>query len=254
MRRSCWRASVQAAGTELWQMEDSSTASNQSKTMTAATLTRRGASTAAAAAAARSVRSSCGCAIPAVRPRLARPAAAHSTRSFSLWPAAASSSSSTSTSTSTSDGAIAGALEPGATTEHLSSSSAADLPLDALSPILTTPVAPTLFAPLSSAFLELSATLLPSSSSASMALAVPVFTLVLRALTGTPTLLWQRRRTRFFSQHVLPKIRQAQEELRYTIRAECRKRGASYEEYMAEYKKQVRTHARAPPRSWAYEG
>lgn len=155
----------------------------------------------------------------APRPRLASPAprafapvfAQH--RSFSLWP----------TSTPAAPAPEAAPVKP----SLMDLSAPTSLP------------DPTLFEPLSAAFLSL-----PPSLSLSYAAFIPLFTLFYRSTTTLPIVMWQRRRTRRFADLVMPLLRREQGRLALETRDECRRAGKTFEEYQAVFKKKVRPLAR----------
>lgn len=94
---------------------------------------------------------------------------------------------------------------------------------------------PAFWEPFSSAILTA-----PPHLALSYALALPIFTLLLRASTTLPITMWQRGRTRRFEMIVMPKIREAQVIAEFELRSQCRRAGKSFDEYKAAYKKRVR--------------
>ncbi|GAA5911928.1 hypothetical protein JCM8208_002859 [Rhodotorula glutinis] len=159
----------------------------------------------------------------APRPRLASPAprafapvfAQH--RSFSLWPA--------STRPPVPDDAPATAPVKPALLDLSAPTSLPD---------------PTVFEPLSAAFLSL-----PPTLSLSYAAFIPLFTLFYRSTTTLPIVMWQRRRTRRFADVVMPLLRREQGRLALETRDECRRAGKTYEEYQAVFKKKAKKAAYA---------
>lgn len=139
-------------------------------------------------------------------------------RSFSLWPSSSSSPSSSSTPPSPSD----------------------ELPLDPIKPSLSDFLPPasvpasTYLEPLSTLFLSL-----PPSLSLSYATFIPLFTLLYRSSTTLPVVLWQRRRTRRFTEKVIPLLKKEQGQLALTTRDECRRLGKSFEEYQKVFQTRV---------------
>lgn len=93
---------------------------------------------------------------------------------------------------------------------------------------------PTLLEPLSTVFLSL-----PPSLSLSYATFIPLFTIFYRTLTTLPVVLWQRKRTRRFTELVSPRLKRQQMELALKTRDECRRLGKSYQEYQTIFKKRV---------------
>lgn len=89
---------------------------------------------------------------------------------------------------------------------------------------------PTFFTPISDALLSL--------SSNYVAL-IPLYTIAFRLLTTLPVTIWQRRRTRKFSEDIVPIIKLQQATTERRVREECRQRRASFEEYQKEFKKRV---------------
>ncbi|GAA5841317.1 hypothetical protein JCM11251_001623 [Rhodosporidiobolus azoricus] len=155
----------------------------------------------------------------AYSPTLPRPSA----RAFSLWP------SSSSSSTTAPPSALPDAASP---------------PSPPLKPTLSdlfSPTSlpdPTFFEPASSLFLSL-----PPALHLSYAAFIPLFTLFYRSTTTLPITLWQRRRTRKFTEVVLPLVRKEQGRIALETRDECRRAGKSYEEYQKVFEKKAKTAA-----------
>ncbi|GAA6009681.1 membrane insertase COX18 [Rhodotorula paludigena] len=99
---------------------------------------------------------------------------------------------------------------------------------------------PTFFEPVSAVFLSL-----PPSLSLSYAAFIPLFTLFYRSTTTLPVVLWQRKRTRKFTDVVLPLLRREQGRIALETRDECRRAGKSYEEYQKVFQKKAREAAYA---------
>ncbi|GAA5966507.1 hypothetical protein JCM3765_007593 [Sporobolomyces pararoseus] len=97
---------------------------------------------------------------------------------------------------------------------------------------------PTLLEPLSTLFLSL-----PPSLSLSYATFIPLLTIFYRSLTTLPVVLWQRKRTRRFTELVIPRLKKQQMELALKTRDECRRLGKSYQEYQTTFKKRAKTLA-----------
>ncbi|GAA6038133.1 hypothetical protein JCM8097_007563 [Rhodosporidiobolus ruineniae] len=104
---------------------------------------------------------------------------------------------------------------------------------------------PTFFEPLSAVFLSL-----PPSLSLSYATFIPLFTLFYRSTTTLPVTLWQRRRTRRFTDVVLPLVKREQGRIALETRDECRRAGKSYEEYQQVFQKRAREAAHALARRY----
>lgn len=155
----------------------------------------------------------------APRPRVASPAplpfapAAATHRSFSLWPGAKSDDAATAAAPAT-------PVKPSL--------------LDLVAP--TSLPDPTFFEPVSAVFLSL-----PPALSLSYAAFIPLFTLFYRSTTTLPVVLWQRKRTRKFTDVVLPLLRREQGRIALETRDECRRAGKSYEEYQKVFQKKVRS-------------
>lgn len=95
---------------------------------------------------------------------------------------------------------------------------------------------PTLFEPLSAAFLSL-----PPTLSLSYAAFVPLFTILYRSCTTLPVTFWQQARIRRFRDLATPVLKRELAVVALETRADCRRAGKSFEEYQAEYKKRVRS-------------
>lgn len=75
---------------------------------------------------------------------------------------------------------------------------------------------------------------LPSlSSSLSYTSVIVLLTLVLRSSITLPVTLWQRRRIQRVALKVIPEVKKWQEQAKYQLRAEFRRAGKNYEEYVA---------------------
>ncbi|GAA5913535.1 membrane insertase COX18 [Sporobolomyces salmoneus] len=142
-----------------------------------------------------------------------------STRQFSLWPSSSSQTPDSPTS-----------LPESATTSPVPVKPS----LSDFLPPASIPD-PTFLEPLSTLFLSL-----PPSLSLSYAAFIPLFTLFYRSLTTLPVVLWQRRRTRRFVEHVVPRLKKEQAKLEWETRDECRGLGKSYEEYQKVFKQRAK--------------
>ncbi|GAA6023619.1 hypothetical protein JCM8202_005830 [Rhodotorula sphaerocarpa] len=94
---------------------------------------------------------------------------------------------------------------------------------------------PTLFEPLSAAFLSL-----PPTLSLSYAAFVPLFTILYRSCTTLPVTFWQQARIRRFRDLATPVLKRELAVVALETRADCRRAGKSFEEYQAEYKKRAK--------------
>lgn len=97
---------------------------------------------------------------------------------------------------------------------------------------------PTLFEPLSAAFLSL-----PPTVGLSYAAFVPLFTVLYRSCTTLPIAFWQQARIRRFRDVATPVLKRELGRVALETRADCRRVGKSFEEYQAEYKKRVRARS-----------
>ncbi|KAM0754053.1 hypothetical protein T439DRAFT_378147 [Meredithblackwellia eburnea MCA 4105] len=142
-------------------------------------------------------------------------------RSFSLWPTAAPSPTLSSPSVP-----VEAPPEPDTMQQSVASQ--------------ITTIEPTFFEPFSQAFLSL-----PPALGISYALLIPFATIIVRTTTTLPISLWQRARTRYFANTVMPLVRNAQTVARYQVRDECRRANKSYEEYEKAFKAKATELARA---------
>ncbi|GAA5977012.1 hypothetical protein JCM10908_004821 [Rhodotorula pacifica] len=151
-------------------------------------------------------------------------------RSFSLWPATTSSNESHSSSTAQdATPASFSATDPNETPSAPTKPSLLDLTQPSSLPD------PTLFEPLSAAFLSL-----PPTLSLSYAAFIPLFTILYRSCTTLPVTFWQRARIRRFRDVATPVLKRELGKVALETRAECRRAGKSFEEYQAEYKKRAK--------------
>ncbi|GEM10050.1 hypothetical protein Rt10032_c10g4067 [Rhodotorula toruloides] len=99
---------------------------------------------------------------------------------------------------------------------------------------------PTFFEPLSNALLSV-----PSSLSLSYLAFIPIATIIYRAVLTLPFNIWQRRQIARFTNDVLPLVKKEQARIALETRADCRRAGKSYEEYLQEFQKRAKKEAYA---------